>query len=415
MNALPDRSDVVVVGAGLAGLACARRLVEAGVDVTLLEASDAVGGRIRTDEVDGFLLDRGFQVLLTAYSEVRALVELEELELQTFRPGSLVWAGGSFHRLVDPWRAPLDAVASAFSPLATLGDKLKVAWLRREVMRSRTDGTLHDDGRTTVEYLRERGFSEDFIHDFFRPFMGGVFLDPELETAAGVFRYLFRCFAEGETAVPARGMEALPRLLARPLEGRIRFEAPVEGLEEGGVRLAGGGRVEADAVVVAVDGAAAAHLLGEPPVPHHPTVTTYYAAPEPPLDEGILVLDGDGYGPVNHLAVMDRVAPSYAPPGRHLVAASGVGPASSAPDFPGQARRWMEGWFGEGVRHWETLASYVIPRALPRTPPGELGSRPGILRAGNVVVAGDWLEFGSIQGALASGRRAAEEVLARGG
>ncbi len=410
-DSLPP-SEVLVVGAGLAGLACARHLLDAGVDVQVVDAADAVGGRIRTDEVDGFLLDRGFQVLLTAYSEPRALVELGDLALQPFAPGSLIRWEGETHRLVDPWRDPLGGMASAFSPVVPMGDKLKVASLRSELLGTEPDVCLEDDGRTTLEYLRQRGFGDAIVERFFRPFLGGVFLDRELATAAGVFRYLFRCFSEGDTALPARGMQALPEAVARPLGERVRLGVRVESVGADGVVLEGGARATAERVVVATDGADAVALLGGDAVPHHHTVTTYFAAPEAPVQDALLVLDGDGRGPVNHLAVLNRVAPTYAPQGRHLVAASGVGPAADDADaFPGLAVAQLREWFGDGVDRWELLRTYRIPRALPRTPPGELGRRPSAIRRDGVVVAGDWLAFGSIQGALASGRAAAEAVL----
>ncbi len=414
IDPIPPVAEVLVVGAGLAGLTCARRLQREGADVRVLEASDGVGGRVRTDEVDGFLLDRGFQVILTAYSELQAEVDLKELDPQRFEPGSLIRAGDAFLRLADPWRAPWTALSSALAPVGTMKDKLKVASLRREVLSATPESCLGGrDDITTMEYLRRQGFSGGFIERFFQPFLGGVFLDPELETSAAVFRYLFRCFADGDTIVPAHGMQALPDHLARPLiaEGRLTLNAQVKAVGRSGVELEDGRRLRAERVVLAVDGTTAHHMVDRPPVAWHPTVTTYFAAPEPPLDEALLVLDGEHGGPVNHLAVMDRIAPNYSPSGRHLVAASGVGPRHDPIRFEREAETQLMRWFGGAVRHWEVLRSYEIPRALPRTDPGQVGRPDAPREAEGVVLAGDYLEFGSIQGAMASGRRAAEAVL----
>ena len=224
---LPDSADVVVVGAGLSGLSCALLLERAGVNVHVVEAADAVGGRVRTDEVDGFLLDRGFQVLLTAYEEVQSQVDLPRLDLRSFDPGSIIWNGRSLEQLGDPFRNPTSAMASLSAKVGSLGDKMKVAGLRRRL----TAGTVADcfagPERSTQEELQAEGFSADFIDTFFRPFLGGVFLERELRTSASLLRYYFRCFAIGDATLPAGGMQRLPELLASPLEERITLNTPV--------------------------------------------------------------------------------------------------------------------------------------------------------------------------------------------
>lgn len=444
-------ADVVVIGAGLAGLTCARRLVGAGLDVRVLEASDGIGGRVRTDEVDGFLLDRGFQVILTAYDELHRAVDVDALELRAFAPGSLVWKDGGLHRLADPFRTPLAAVAGVFAPVGSLADKLRVARLRQRLLADPSDACFDGPERTTEEELAALGFSRGFVDAFFRPFLGGVFLERELETTASLFRYYFRCFARGEAAVPAGGMRRLPEAIAAPLDGRITLGARVVAVDAAGERPDGGtgrearvtvtvrGSAAADSrsagadsslsarsVVIATDGPAAAELLGRAAPPHKATVTAYWSAPESPADAPFLLLDGEGTGPANHVAVMSDVAPGYAPGGEHLVSASGVGTSADASDasdafddsddsddsdaFEAETRRQLRGWFGSAVDAWRHLRSYRIENALPRHPPGELGSG---LRSSipGVVVAGDHTVFGSIQGALRSGRLAAEQVL----
>lgn len=409
----PARAQVVVVGAGLAGLSCARLLDREGVDVHVLEASDGVGGRVRTDRVEGFLLDRGFQVLLTAYEEVREQVDLARLNLHEFEPGSLVWNGRGLHRLADPFRAPGSAIASLVAPVGTLMDKLRVALLRFRLLGERAGHEFEGPDRSTLDELRHLGFGEAFIDGFFRPFLGGVFLERDLTTSSHLFRYYFRCFAADRVTLPGAGMQALPEQLAEPLEGRVWTDTRVGAVSTGGVTLADGREVKADRVVVACDGSAAARLLGEPPPAHKSTVTTYFAAPEPPIDRPVLVLDGEGTGPVNHLAVVSRVAPTYAPTGATLVSASGVGPvATDADAFVEGARRQLTRWFGSAVAAWRPLRTYRIEHALPAHPPGALSERrAGDRHASGVVLAGDHTEFGAIQGAMVSGRKAAETVL----
>lgn len=413
---LPDRADVVVVGAGLAGLACAADLLEAGVDVRVLDASDGVGGRVRTDEVEGFLLDRGFQVILTAYDEIAARVDLDALEPRAFDPGSLVWDGAGLHRLADPFRDPSAALSALRAPVGSLADKARVAKLRLRLLGASDDDCFAPPHRTTAEELAALGFSSSFVDTFFRPFFGGVFLERELRTAASLFRYYFRCFSRGETVVPAGGMRRLPEALAAPLAGRVSLNAPVASVAADGVTLADGRRVAAGRVVVAADGPAAADLLGEAPPAGKHTVTAYFATREPPVEEPLLVLDGEGAGPVNHLAVMTAVAPEYAPEGWHLVSASGVGAAARDADaFRTGALAQLARWFGPRVEGWRHLRSYRIPWALPEHPPGSVPARGGGgPRDDGVLVAGDHVEYGALQGALRSGAAAAKAVLTAG-
>jgi phytoene dehydrogenase-like protein len=413
---LPDRTDVLVVGAGLSGLSAALLLTREGIDVHVVEASDAVGGRIRTDQVEGFRLDRGFQVLLTAYEEVQAQVDLARLDLRPFKPGSLIWNGSGLQRMTDPFRDPAGALASAAARVGTLGDKVKVAALRRGLLANPPEDCFRGPERSTLEELRAVGFSDAFIDGFFRSFLGGVFLERELTTSAKLFRYYFRCFAAGDAAVPAEGMQRLPELLAEPLDGRISLNTRVASVRADGVTLDDGSTIEAGDVVVAVDGAAAASLLGTPAPDFKATTTSYFAAPQPPISEGLLVLDGVGEGPANHVAVMSNVAPDYAPQGTHLVSVSGVGDAAGDPDaFARAVPEQMRRWFGRSVDDWTHLRSYTIPHALPRHPAGSLPGNRSARRADGLVVAGDYAEFGAIQGALLSGRRAAEAVSARRG
>jgi phytoene dehydrogenase-like protein len=409
----PQEAEVLVIGAGLAGLTCAKVLHAAAVDVHVVEASDGIGGRIRTDELDGFLLDRGFQVILTAYEELAAHVDLPELDLRAFSPGSLVWNGEKMVRLSDPWREPAAALSSLRAPLGTFKDKMIVANLRRKLMSKPPEAAFHGPDRSTQAELEGLGLSEGFIDTFFRPFLGGVFLERALETSAHLFRYYFRCFSAGDAALPAEGMEQLPRVLAGPLQGRISVESPVVKVSRTGAKLRDGTFIDAGQVVLAVDGLSAAKLLGEAPPPFKPTVTSYFAAPEAPTDLPLLALDGEGTGPANHVAVVSNVAPRYAPSGGHLVSVSGVDEAAGDPEeFRAQVPRQLRRWFGSSVDRWEHLRTYRIPAALPRHPAGTVSPNANRTpRPDGLVVAGDYTEFGAIQGAMVSGRRAAEHVL----
>jgi phytoene dehydrogenase-like protein len=233
--------DVLVVGAGVSGLVAAVELKRRGYSVLVLEASDAVGGRVRTDSVDGFLLDRGFQVLLTAYPEARRVLDFAALELKEFEPGAIIRHNGKFHRVADPIRRMRKLLRSAFAPIGTPADKMLVAELRGELLAMEIDQILSEPEESTLVNLREYGFSEKIIERFFRPFLGGIFLDPELATSARMFHFAYRMFAQGMAAISNGGMQAIPRQLAARLdESGIRFHSAVQHVWEGGVRLESG-------------------------------------------------------------------------------------------------------------------------------------------------------------------------------
>ena len=273
--------DVIVVGAGVAGLCCARELHAAGLDVLVLERGDAPGGRVRTDAVDGFLLDRGFQVLLTAYPEARRVLDFERLGLRPFESGALIRKDGRFSRIADPFRHPVRAFESLRDAPGSVPDKLRVARLRRRLSRGSINEILTAPQVTTAEALRREGFSSDLVEAFFRPFLGGIFLDPSLETSSRLFAFVFKLFSEGEAVLPAAGMQAIPRQLAEGLpEAAVRYGATVESAGPGHVVLAGGERLEAASVVVAADGPEAARLTGAVEAPAPRAVTTLHYAAE---------------------------------------------------------------------------------------------------------------------------------------
>ena len=414
-----SETRVVVVGAGLAGLSCARQLQSAGVEVVVLEASDDIGGRVRTDEVDGFLLDRGFQVLLTAYPECRRQLDYDSLALQGFYPGAQIRLGDGFHTVADPWRRPLAGLLGALAPIGSWRDKLRVARLRRRLLGSDLEVVFSRPEMTTLQALVEEGFSSSMVDRFFRPFLGGIFLERELETSSRMFEFVYKMFSSGATALPAAGMQAIPRQLAEALAApAIRMKTRVEEIRAGRVRVDSGEWVEGDAVVVA-------SALPEGPEPPTGMTTTswcstvclYFSAPESPLSRPILVLNGDGKGPVNNLCVPSQVASTYAPADRELISASVIGgtvsEAMSDRDLETTVRVQLREWFGAVVDSWELLKLYRVRHALPRQAPPclEPPQRPVALEP-RLYVCGDHRDNASIHGAMVSGRRAAAAVLA---
>ncbi|UCC84199.1 MAG: FAD-dependent oxidoreductase [Gemmatimonadota bacterium] len=406
-------ADVIVVGAGLAGLSCSVRLERSGLSVLLVESSDGVGGRVRSDRLDGFKLDRGFQVLLTAYPEAQRTLDYQALDLQTFIPGAMVRVGGSFHRVTDPRRRPADLAAALRAPVGSFADKIRVGRLRARVERGSLEQIFERPETTTIEALRKAGFSAEMIERFMRPFLGGIFLERGLETSSRMFEFVFRMFAAGDAALPARGMGAISDQLVGCLtEGVLRTGVRVVAVERSGVVLSNGERLAARAVVIATDGVSAASLLDGLDEPASRSVTClYFAAERPPIEEPILVLNGEEDGPVNNLCVPSQIARGYAPAGTSLISATVIGnPASGDERLENDVRRQMARWFGTQVRGWRHLRTYRIKHALPAQPPGNERARSVRFGPG-LYVCGDHCETASIEGSLISARRAAEAVI----
>jgi len=374
----------------MAGLACARRLAAAGWAPLVLERSHTIGGRVRTDEVDGFLLDHGFQVLPLAYPEARAALDYARLRPGQFERGSIVRVEGRFRRLADPRHAPVRSLRALAAGVVGVRDGAAVLRL----LRGRGDET------TTLEALRRSGVSRTTAETFFAPFLRGIFLEERLTTSSRFLDFVLQSFAEGPASLPAEGMGAIAGQLGEGLD--IRRGSAVATVGPNAVSLESGEQLHAKAVVVATSG-----ILDEARHGWNGVTCVYYDAPTAPVPGPWLVLNGEG-GPVNNLCIPSEAVPGYAPPGRSLVSVSVLG--SGEPDVDAIARQ-LRGWFGTVVSEWRHLRTYRIPRALPAYPVGGFEPLPARLAAG-LYACGDHREHPSLNGALRSGRLAAEAVLA---
>jgi glycine/D-amino acid oxidase-like deaminating enzyme len=410
---------IIIVGAGLAGLTCAKVLHDRGHEVAVFEASDGVGGRVRTDERDGFLLDRGFQVYFTSYPVSGRHLDHDALDLRAFDPGAIVWRDGERSVLSDPLRDPKALLPTLASTAATLGDKVRTAAVAAEELTTGAHSVgelVGGEDPSTLQYLRGAGFSERYIEAFFRPFFGGILLNRELTSSARVFRFVFRMLATGRTVVPADGMAQIPRQLASRLpEGAVRLEAPVDELLGGdgrvrGVRV-GSEEHESDVVVVATDAPGAKRLSGES-IPERGVgeVCLYYETSGIGSGRKILLNADDGAF-VNNAVEISNVSERYAPPGRSLLYAVTLGGF----DLPDDElyRRGIE-----ELSSWYPDAEFR-PLGLRRIPFGQFFQPPGIHeslpenRTGTpgLVLAGEYTEDASINGSMLSGERAAGEAV----
>ena len=411
-----SEEPVIIVGAGMAGLSCAVHLRAAGLNLRLIDSGDGVGGRVRTDVVDGFLLDRGFQVYLDAYPETGDLLDLKALDLRKFEPGALIFNGKRLKRLMDVFRRPASIWTSATAPIGGFIDKLRVGLMRSQILGSTLEQIANREDRKTESYLRGRGFSEAMIDSFFRSFYGGIFLESELRTSSRMFEFTFKMFGQGSATLPAKGMGEIPKQLAARLPfDSITLNQKVVSLDAHSVTLSSGEQIRGRAVVLATNAASVGSLLPDlrERMPEWRSVTNlYFCAPSSPINESIICLNGSGEGVVNNVCALTDVSPDYSPDERALISVSvlGLHPQEA---FPAKVRQELMGWFGECVAKWCHLRTDLIPEALPEQTPKAQKHKLGYIQQKGIYVCGDHTTSASIEGAVISGKRAAEAIIMR--
>ncbi|MFS4097142.1 NAD(P)/FAD-dependent oxidoreductase [Streptomyces sp. AF1A] len=426
--------DVVIVGAGIAGLSAAHRLTSAGITTAVLEAAPYVGGRMSTEKVDGFRLDRIGQLLSTSYPELRLAPGLDSLVLRRFAPGVLLHRDGRTHRAGAP--APggsargalhvVRALASAPRGTAVTPGRTGAAPVGGAVDQARLGAALGRIAATPVarllarpelpaaQALAARGVPARTVEGFLRPLLAALLCDPELTTSSRCADLALHAFAGGRLCVPEGGAEALPELLARALPpGTVHTGVHVTSVSTTSVATAEHGTVRCRAVLLATDAHAAAELLPGLRVPDfHPVTVVHHTTddPAPAFATGSsLLLDADRGGPVAHTAVLSTVDPSRAPAGRLLISSTVLGRPPEGVDTA--VRIHLARLYGTSTRRWETLAVHHTPEAVPAMRPPHDLRRPVRLLAG-LYVCGDHRDTSTVQGALHSAHRAAAAILA---
>lgn len=412
------KHQVVIIGAGLSGLSAAIQLQNEGIDLKILESSDSPGGRLRTDRIDGFLLDRGFQVLPTAYPELRQPpVDLNALQLHHFSPGACIYSDQQLHRLADPFRQPLQAFSALFSPLTTWNDKIKVIALRNRLRRLSIAQIFEQPEVSTAQLLRDWNFSPRFIQTFLRPLLTGMLLDPHLQTSSRMAEFILKMFAEGSMALPHNGIEALPRQLAAQLQPHtLLLQQAAVKIENNKVKTATGDTYEAEIIIVATDADQARQLLGDSFVRVKSAYTAkclYFSTDKAPIDDSVLLLNGNADGLVNHMCIPSLVNPNYAPVDRHLVSVSVVKDTGNMDDNTLQnvVKKELRAWFKKEVRYWEHLKTYHLASALPAMHQIRIPQKQHIQPVlPYIFMCGDHTHSPSINAALESGRYTAHAV-----
>ncbi len=419
---------VVIVGAGVAGLTAGRILHRAGCDVTVYEKSSTIGGRVQGDRLRGFTLDRGFQVLFTAYPAAARQLDYAALELRKFDPGAIIAFAAERHVLSDPLRDLSALPAALRASVVTLEDKIRTAALSRDLKNRSTHRIMNGKEETTEGYLLRRGFSGAYIDRFVRPFFGGIFLDRGLQTSAKAFQFDWKMLSSGDTVVPAAGMGAISEQLGAELHAadRLAMSQPVRELHRAeaitGVVLESGETVLADAVIVATAAPEAARLTGiKMPEGNVGTTCLYFTGPASVYDGKKIVLHANPGAFVNNVAQIDTVAPEYAPPGAHLLSVTvlGIPEGDDSTIYEKSLQDLRRMWAGDrralaAIRSLSPLAIYRIPYAQFAQPVGIYETLPdSITQTPGLYLAGEFTAASSLNAAIASGEACAKAILER--
>ncbi|AMR33965.1 hypothetical protein A0256_22205 [Mucilaginibacter sp. PAMC 26640] len=407
-------ADVIIIGAGISGLTAAKVLKAAGKSVLILEASDQVGGRVRTDEFEGFLLDHGFQVFLTAYPEAKRFLDYGALDLRKFDPGALILNRKGITNLGDPIRQPSSLLSTLLSSAATFSDKLRMLRLKIKLGRKSIDEIFASEEITTTEYLKREGFSGTIMNQFFRPFMTGIFLEEQLSTSSRMFEFVFKMFSEGDAAIPAKGMGMIPKQLAQDLlPSELMVNQKVNSVEGNIVTTSSGSTYQADFLLLATDPLNAPTAANKSDATYHSVTNMYFTSEKRPFDMPLITLNTIPGKLVNNIAVMDRISAGYSTNGEALISLSLIGNHTDANQaaLQDQVITELKFWYPEAAA-WKHLRTYHINYALPnddhvRNEPDYKAMRLN----GQCFVCGDYLMNGSINAAMKSGRLAAEAII----
>lgn len=408
-----NEQKIYIIGAGLSGLVAALELEKAGYSPIILESTDRVGGRMKTDEVDGFLLDHGFQVLLTAYPEVKKYLNIPALNLKNFDPGAIIFDELDSYIISDPLRNPLKVVGMAFSKVGTFFDKVKMFNLTQELKKKSVEKIFEEPSKPTLQYLKEYGFSDQIISNFFKPFFRGIFLEKDLNTSSRMFEFVFKMFSLGHAAIPEKGMQEVPNMLSRQLEKtQIIFNSPVEKIEGHTIVLKNGEILEADRIIICTQpDYILPQMQGQFPAPKH-VINLYFSLQKSFMARPMIgLIPGEGHL-INNLVFMDDVSSTYSSKDRSLLSVTVLESDLDESDLVSLVQKELEEISGIKAEFFKFIKSYYIPHALPSL--DDLKASIPITECrltDHIFLGGDYLLNGSTNAALTSGRLVAESVM----
>jgi phytoene dehydrogenase-like protein len=406
---------ITIIGAGISGLTAAVYLHRKGFKIKILEASDRAGGRIKTDLVDGFRLDKGFQVLLTEYPETKALLDYEKLNLKRFLPGATVLYENGQFEIADPFRRPSALFSTVFAPVGTLKDKINTFLLKNKLVKISVPSIFNQTETETILQLKKYGFSVKMIDRFYKPFFSGIFLENDLTTSSNMFDFVMKMFSEGDAALPELGMEEIPKqLIAMLPKDSIQYNIKVNAIENNKIICENGKIVETETIIIATEAIGlASNYIPKNKQDFHQVTNVYFEAKIPPTQKAVVVLNAAANKKwASNLTVLTNVSKKYSSDERVLISVSLNGnPTVDDETLAKNMQLELKNWYGNQVNDWKIIKVYRINYALPnqkKVTNEVLNSELELDK--NVFICGDHLMNGSINAAMKSGRLVAELI-----
>ncbi len=409
------KPTITIIGAGISGLTAAVYLHRKNYNVQIFEATDRVGGRIKTDTIDGFRLDRGFQVLLTDYPEAKALLDYEKLNLQRFLPGATVLYDGGQFDIADPFRRPSTLFSTLFAPVGSLKDKFNTFLLKKKLVDISNSAIFNQTETDTYSKLIKYGFSQKMIDRFFKPFFSGIFLENELKTSSNMFDFVMKLFSTGDAAIPELGMEEIPKQLAAMLpENSIFYNHKVAAIKNNTIHCENGSVFQTDRIIIATEAnGLVGNYITKQKQRFRQVTNIYFETTVAPNSKAIVILNAASNKKwVNNLTIISNVSNRYAPKGKVLVSVSYNGiPEIDDASLAENMKSELKQWYGKQVEDWKMLKTYRINYALPNqdTVRNEVSNSELQINE-NVYMCGDHLMNGSINAAMKTGRLVADLI-----
>ena len=398
---------VKIVGAGLSGLIAAKVLEDHGCAPEIYEASDSVGGRIKTDLVEGYQLDRGFQVLLSAYPKALEYLDYESLELQELLPGAVIYENAKPKTIGDPLRASSLILPTVFSGIGSFSDKLKILSLYADLKKLSVTDIFERKETTTLAYLQDKGFSGEIIEKFFKPFFSGIFLEPDLETSSRMFEFVFKMFGEGLAVIPRKGMGEISKHLARQLKNtKIHFNTPVKEVKEGEIILESQEVIPTNASIIATEASSLVSNLKNQETQWKSCHNFYFETEKRTIEKPIIGLITDKDAIINNIFYHTSVA-TESNGGKELLSVTVVKQTDlSEAELLKKVEQDLKNYCGVGDARF--LKHYFIKKALPKISPLHYEIDPTETQLTDTIfLAGDQLLNSSQNAAMLSGERAA--------
>ena len=404
-------AKTIIVGGGISGLTAAYYLQKAGKDYCILESTDRIGGRVKTDHLEGYNLDHGFQVFLTAYPEAKQVLDYSKLNLKAFDPGAiLLRKEGKIDYIGDPLRQFSSLIPTLSTNAASLTDKLKILKLKQQLRKKTIEEIFSNQDLPTKKVLRdEYGFSATMISDFLQPFYAGIFLESQLSTSRKMFDFVFKMFSEGQATIPALGMEEIPKQIASHLNpSKIKYHSKVSHIEGKTVYLENQEKIFADHILIATNALGISSKYTKTIKEYHSTTNIYFSSDTQPFKRNAIALNGNPNHLVNNLVCLSKNASSYSQKDE-LISVSLKKPiqpngSNGIEAVKSELSQWIP-----TAENWNHVKTYQIEYALPNQ--DKINNDTIITVNPNTTIIGDHVMNGSINAAMKSGRLGAERVI----